>query len=229
MNRATMKTLLSRRLNDQAEENWDDDLLGTYINLAYALVLKQVRKIDPEAILNWEYRNTVANTVWYEKPAGTRGPVEIGLKSSASDTDWTALKRKPYYIARNWTGPDNVYCHRAGYIGIFPAPTAAVTQGIQFIHVPTATLADDTDVPRVEETLQLAIVIWAALLAKGESPESDTKEARDLQNIIQDIAVDYGQIDYGQGLAINADVSDARGRGQLQINSNNGIDNGRFY
>ena len=189
-------------------------------------MLKEIRKVDPEAILNWEYINTIAGTIWYEKPSGTRGAVEVGLKSTSAATDWTALTRKPYYVARDWTGSENVYCHRANYIGIFPAPTASVTNGIQLLHSPTATLSADTDVPRVEETLQLAIVYWAALLAKGETPESDTKEAAHLQQILASIPADYGNYDLSQPMQFDADVADARGRRVGALNP--GSDPGRF-
>lgn len=227
MNRGTMRTLLRRRINEPIADNWDDSTLDSLINVAYALVLKQVRKIDPESLLSWDYRDTVAGTIWYEKPSGTRGPVEVGLKSAAADTDWKALTRKPYYIARQFTSAvETVYCHRGRYIGIFPAPTTAVVQGIQFIHVPSDSLATDTDVPKLEETLHYGIVVWAALLAKGESPEADTKDAVELQRILGDIPADYGTPDYGQALALNPDVSDARGL--FGSNYRNDVDTGRF-
>lgn len=213
MTRGTIRTLVRRLLNEEVADNWTDDILNTLIDTAYALVLKQVRKVDPEAILFWDYRATVAGANWYEKPAGTRGPVEVGLKSSASDTDWAPLNRKPYYLARDWTGSDTVYCHRGQYVGIFPAPTVAISDGLQFIHAPTDSFAADTDVPKLETTLHYAIVLWAAMLAKGESPEDDSKNAKELGRILGDIALDYGTIDYGQALALNADVADARGRG----------------
>lgn len=223
MTRATIRTLMRRRLNEQVADNWDDSTLNTLINLAYALVLKQIRKVDPEALIFWDYRDTVVNVNWYEKPSGTRGPVEVGLKGSSADTDWSALVRKPYWLARDWTGSDTVYCHRGNYIGIFPAPTVAVTQGIQFIHVPTDTLADDTDVPKIEQTLHYAIAVWAALIAKGETPEDDTKDAKELQRLIGDIPLDYGTIDMSQPMALSLDVSDARGQGSTLISR--GIDN----
>lgn len=212
MNRSTIRTLVRRRLNETVADNWSDDVLNTLIDTAYALVLKQVRKVDPEAVLSWDYRNTVAGTVWYEKPAGTRGPVEVGLKKAAADADWTPLKRKPYFIARDWTGDETVYCHRGTYIGLFPAPTVAVVDGIQFIHAPTDALAADTDVPKLEATLHYAIVLWATLLAKGESPEADTKDALELARILADIPSDYGSPDLGQPVALSFDVADARGR-----------------
>ena len=212
MNRGTMRTLLRRRINEPIADNWDDGTLDSLINVAYVLVQKQVRKVDPEALLAWEYRDTAVGAVWYEKPSGTRGPVEVGLKSSPLDADWTPLTRKPYFLARQYVStPDTVYCHRGRYIGIFPAPSQAVTQGLQFMHAPTDSLALDTDVPRLEESLCYAIVVWAALLAKGESPEADTKDAVELQRILGDIPFDYGTIDYGQPLALVPDVSDARG------------------
>lgn len=218
MTRTTIRELIRRRLNETTADNWSDDVLNTIINLAYALVLKQVRKVDPEAVIFWDYRDTVADTNWYAKPAGTRGPVEVGLKTAASDTDWEPLKRAPYHIARDNTG-ETVYCHRGEYIGIFPAPTVAVTDGIQFLHAPTDTLAADADVPKLETTLHYAIVLWATLIAKGESPEADTKDAAELQRIIGDIPADYGSIDQGQVVALSPDVSDARSGGWGTLSS----------
>jgi hypothetical protein len=221
--RSTIRTLVRRRLNEETADNWSDSVLNTIIDLAYALVQKQVRKVDPEALLFWDYRNTVANTNWYEKPSGTRGPVEVGLKTTSADTDWTPLVRKPYHIARDWTG-ETVYCHRGNYVGIFPAPTTAVTNGIQFIHAPTDAIPTDDDSPKIEPTLHYAIVLWATMIAKGDSPESDTKDAQELQRIIGDIPIDYGTIDYGQPMTLSADVSDARGIGVGVVGDSPGID-----
>lgn len=222
MTLATIRTMLRRRLNEQTADNWDDNTLDIIINLAYALVQKQVRKVDPEALIFWDYRDTTVDVNWYEKPSGTRGPVEVGLKSSASDTTYTALVRKPYWIARDWTG-DPVYCHRGNYIGIFPAPTVSVTSGLSFLHAPTDTLAVDADVPKLESTLHYAVVLWASLIAKGETPEDDAKDAKELQRIIGDIPFDYGTIDLGQPMAFSADVEGADGRGTGSTLSN-GVD-----
>jgi hypothetical protein len=145
--------------------------------------------------------------------------VEVGLKTNVADTDWTPLTRVPYHLARDWDGSEHVYCHRGQYIGIFPAPTVSVTGGIQFIHAPTDTMTTDTDVPKVETTLHYAIVLWAALIAKGESPEDDTKDAKELGRIIGDIPQDYGSIDHGQSVALSADVADARGMGSTTLSS----------
>lgn len=212
MNRGLMRTLLRRRILEPQPDQWDDSTLNELLNLGLTLVRKQIRKVDYEFDLRWEYRDTVAGTSWYEKPAGTRGPVEIGLKKAASDSDWGPLKRKAYHIARQYTSEaETVYCHRGAYIGIFPAPSASVVQGIQFLHAPTETLAADTDVPRVEESMQYAVVCWAALLAKGESPEDDTKDAKELQRLLGDIPADYGSIDLGQPTYLEPDIADARG------------------
>lgn len=212
MNRATIRALVRRRLNEVVVDNWDDATLNVFIDLAYQLVTKQVRKVDPEAMLAWDYRATVVGEHWYEKPAGTRGPVEIAIKKSSADSDWSPLKRKPYFVARDWTGDEMVYCHRGTYIGLFPAPTVAVVDGIQFIHAPTDALAVDTDVPKLEPTLHLAIAIWASLIAKGESPEDDSKDAKELGRLVGDIPSDYGSPDLGQPVGLSLDVGDARGR-----------------
>ena len=224
MTRATIRSIVRRRLNEQVADQWQDSDLNVYINLAYALILKAVRKVDPEAVLFWDYRDTVAGTVWYAKPSGTRGPVEVGMKALSSATDWTPLVRRPYYIARDNTDVnDTVYCHRGQYIGIFPAPSVSVVSGLQFIHAPTDTLAVDTDVPKLEETLCYAIALRATLIAKGENPEDDTKEAVELKSIIDGIPSDYGSPDLGQPIGLSLDVSDARGRSG-SIFSSPGID-----
>lgn len=212
MNRGLMRTLLRRRLLEPTADQWDDSTLNELLNLGLALVRKQVRKVDLEFDVRWEYRDTVAGTNWYEKPSGTRGSIEIGIKKAASDADWTALTRKAYYIARTYTAESEmVYCHRGAYIGLFPAPSASVTNGIQFLHAPTETLADDADIPRLEESLQYAVICWASLLAKGESPESDDKDAKELARLLGDIPSDYGSIDLAQPTYLQADVADARG------------------
>lgn len=212
MNRGTMRTLLRRRLFEPTADQWDDSTLNSLLNLGVSLVRKQVRKVDPEFDIRWEYRDTVAGTTWYEKPSGTRGSIEIGVKKAASDSDWTALARKPYHTARLYTSDaEMVYCHRGAYVGLFPAPTTSVTDGIQFLHAPTETLATDTDVPRLEESLQYAVVCWAALLAKGESPEDDTKDAKELARLLGDIPSDYGTPDLSHPVLLQPDVSDSRG------------------
>jgi hypothetical protein len=213
MNRLTMRTLLRRRLLEPQADQWDDSTLNSLLNLGIVLVRKQIRKVDPEFDIRWECKDTVAGISWYEKPAGTRGLIEVGLKAAASDTDWSALKRAAYHVARTVVNAnETVYCHRGAYIGIFPAPSSSVVDGIQFLHAPTETLATDTDVPRIEESLQYAVVCWAALLAKGESPEDDSKDAKELARLLGDIPADYGSIDLSQPVLLQADVADARGR-----------------
>jgi hypothetical protein len=212
-----MRTLLRRRLLEPQEDQWSDSTLNDLLNLALALVRKQVRKVDYEFDIRWEYRDTVAGTSWYEKPSGTRGSIEIGIKKAASDADWEALTRKAYHIAKTYTSEaEMVYCHRGVYIGLFPAPSASVADGIQFLHAPSETLAADTDVPRLEESLQYAVVCWAALLAKGESPEDDTKDAKELVRLLGDIPADYGSLDLSQPVLLQADVADARGNRWIQ-------------
>lgn len=212
MNRGLMRTLLRRRLLEPVADQWDDSTLNELLNLALSMVRKQVRKTDYEFDIRWEYRDTIAGTNFYEKPSGTRGSIEIGIKKASSDPDWVALVRRAYHIARTFTSESEmVYCHRGAYIGLFPAPSASVVQGIQFLHAPTETLAVDADIPRLEESLQYAVVCWAALLAKGESPEDDSKDAKELTRLLGDIPADYGSIDLSQPTYLQADVADARG------------------
>lgn len=226
MTRATIRTFLRRRLQEETADDWSDDDLNALINLAYALVAKQVRKVDATFLLHWEKRDTVAGTNWYERPEGSRGLVDIGLLRSSTSTDIDYLRRASGEVARkNTNDSERVYTIMGDFIGIFPAPTESVTNGLLIIHVPTPTLAEDTDVPKVEATLHYAIVCWATLLAKGESPEDDSKDARELARILADIPDDYGQNDYSQPPLLSPDVSDARGKYGSQLD--NDVDPGR--
>ena len=214
MNRSTMRTYLRRRLNEQTEDDWDDSILNEFLNIGYALIAKQIRKVDPEYLLYWTYRDTVASTSWYEKPEGNRGISFVGIKNAASDSTYTQLERRAHHVARLIVqDSQQVYCHRGEYIGIFPAPSTAVTNGIELLHAPTPEMSADTDVPKLETTLQYAMVCWAALIAKGESPEADNKDADELRRMLAEIPDDYGiGADLGNPTLITADVSDARGR-----------------
>jgi hypothetical protein len=226
MNRGAIRTMVRRRIQEEEADDWSDNDLNTLINVAYALVAKQVRKVNPTFLLHWEHRDTVAGTNWYEMPEGSRGPVDIGLLISSGSTDVQYLCRASGEVARqNTNESETVYTLMGDFIGIFPAPSQSVTNGLLIIHVPTPTLAEDTDVPKLEATLHYAIVCWTALLAKGESPEDDTKEAKELSRILSDIPDDYGQDDFSQPPKLSPDVSDARGKYGSQLD--NGVDPGR--
>lgn len=214
MTRGTIRTVLRRILLDVPADQWSNSELNEHINTAYAAVRKQIRKFDPEDALFWETRNLESGVNWYLKPEGTRGIAEVALLSSGT---YVPIKRKfyreivPFGATEPLSTSDSVYCHRGKYIGIFPTPTANVTNGIQIIHIPTDTLSDDSDVPIAELTLHMAIVYWAALFAKGESPEDDTKEAKSLRALLSDIPADYGTADVSTPMQFTPDVADARG------------------
>ena len=210
-----MRTYLRRRLNEQTAEDWDNAVLNEFLNITYALITKQIRKVDPEYLLYWEYRDTVSGTSWYEKPEGTRGISFVGFMGTAvSPAVYDRLERRSYHIARELTtGEDTVYVHRGEYLGIFPAPENTVVNGIELILAPTPELSADTDVPKLETSLQYAMVCWAALIAKGESPESDNKDADELRRMLAEIPDDYGGgPDLGEPLLLSGDISDARGK-----------------
>jgi len=203
----TLRTLLRRRLGEITADNWTDVLLDELINLAYSMVYKEVRRVEPDAITHWSYRNTVAGTSWYQKPQDTRGLLRVGYMGTlVAPAVYTQLFPKPIEIAESWNGTDPVYCTRGIFVGIFPAPTVSVVNGLEFQHTPTPTLALDTDSPDLEASLQYAIILWACLLAKGESPESDSKEASQLQTILADIPNDYGQPSLDRPMQLSIDI-----------------------
>lgn len=213
MQRSAIRTLVRKHLQEPAAANWADADLNTLIDLAVALVAKAIRKVLPDAFVSTSTANIVSGTNWYNFPAGCRAIKRVGLLSSGV---YGRIERKSQDIAESWTG-DTVYCVRGQQIGLFPTPTANLALGIQYEYAPTLSLTQDTDEPVFAAELHLAVVLWATLLAKGESPEDDTKEARQLQQLLADIPEDYGAMNHDSPETLTVDVDRLAGRGGSRL------------
>lgn len=236
MTRIEARELLRRRLNSpEGDPNWSNSTLNTLLGLGQAFVWKKVRAVNREASLFWDVRNLTSGQNWYEKPAGTTGVVEVAVLD-AGGTTYTPLDRLPYQIASDPLqvtsgSPVPGYCHRANFIGIFPAPTANITSGLRLLIAGTpAAGADTDDYSPLELTLQYGIVLYATILAKGESPEDDGKDQRDLAVLVADIPTDYSDLDVSQPIALNSPAAaKARGFGRPSVQHRNDLDPGRSF
>jgi hypothetical protein len=207
MTRATIRTLLRRQGQDVPSQEWSNAELNDIINLAYAKVMKEIVKVDPEAHLFWDTMDSTASTAWYPLPTATFGMVQVGIKSTASDTAFTKLKKKKYNDIKGNTGTTQAYCRRGTWIGIFPAPSTGVTDGIELIHSPIMSLGSDTEEPRIKIPAQEAILYAAKDLMLGETDESSQDTLRRYAEIIGDLPLWYSlDSDGGDRLQIELGV-----------------------
>lgn len=194
MTRGTIRTVLRRNIKDpETGGEFSNAELNDIINLGYSLVQKEVRKFYPEAHLTWDYINTEVGENWYPLPP-TFSVTHVGYKASATDTVWTVLGPPKAYrdlAGLVTTGSTTYYTRRGQWIGIFPAPTEAVTDGIEIVHNSIHSMSADGETPRVKVPLHLAILYWAKLIALGETDANAGETRQRLDEILGDIASWY--------------------------------------
>jgi hypothetical protein len=189
MTRLQLRDKLRRRVNEEvgdADAGWTDAELNTELNEAYAFIQKEIYKIDHEAHLFWDLMAVTATVSWYPLPP-TFGVSEFGMKSAASDTAFTRLDRKPYERIKNRTGTTHYYCQRGQWLGIFPAPSTTVADGLELVHTPIMSMSADTDIPRIKLPLHEAILLKAKISVLGDTGEDPAQARQNLADIINDL------------------------------------------
>lgn len=190
MTRGEIRTLLRRHIQDTAAVAWTTDELDSVINLAYANVQKEIIKADPEAHLFWDRMDTTAGTNWYPL-LNSFGISHVAIKGSSSDTVWTILSPRRYRDFYTYSGTSQIYTKRGQWIGVYPAPTVSVTNGLEVLHAPIMAigsgLSNDSEVPRIKTPLHLAIVYWSKLIALGDTDEQSGETRDRLQEILGDL------------------------------------------
>jgi len=192
MTRLTMRTLLSRFVNDVDDVEWSAAEKNEALNESYYERQGEVQAIDPEAVIFWDNMNTTSGTNWYPLPP-TFGVISVGFKASSSDTSFTKLDHQLYEDIKDSTGTTNYYTLRGEWLGIFPAPSASVTNGIELQHRPIHTLTVDTDEPKLKLPLHRAIVLGAKLFLLGDTNEKSAEDEKKLERIMQNATLWYGQ------------------------------------
>jgi len=194
MTRAQIKTLFRRRVHDVEGIQWSDAEQNDLINLAYAKVQKEIVKVRPDAFLYWDYMNLTAGVSLYPLPA-TFGVRRVGVKAAASDTTYTKLSKKEWEAVMDGLGDGSLRQYYALpndiWLGIYPAPTSTIVNGIELVHTPILALSDDAEVPRIKLPLHDAIALWAVVIAKGETDEDGMLAKNELNNLIDDLPFWY--------------------------------------
>jgi len=173
MNLVQMRTMLRRNVQDVASVQWSDAECNEALNMAYHMIQGEIQIVAPESLITWDYMNIVSGTNWYPLPPSF-GIVAVSLRASTADP-YVKLTHKIYEdIVGLDTGYTQYYTIRGEWIGIFPAPTANVSLGIELMHVSIHSLADDNEVAKIKLPLHLAIVLQAQIILLGDTSE-DTK------------------------------------------------------
>jgi hypothetical protein len=187
MTRASMRTLLRREIRDTASVDWQNDSdLDDILNMAYTLVQKTIMKSFPEAHLSWDRLDLVSGRSWYPLPEHF-GVSHVAIKYSSADTVWTPLENGAYTDIYLATSTPAKFTRKGQWIGIFPAPSANITDGLEVLHTPIMTLGSDTEVPKIKVPLHLAIVLWAKLICLGETDETAGETRMRIQEIMDDL------------------------------------------
>ncbi len=196
MTRGAMRTLLRRWIRDANSTDWADADLNEILNLAYTKVQKTIFKSFPEAHLSWDYLDLTNAVSWYPLPEHFAFS-HVAVKSSSSDTVWTTLAPKDYADIKSLAGTTQYFTRKGQWIGIFPAPTETITDGIQIVHTPVMTMSDDAEVPKIKVPVHEAIVLWGKLLCLGDTDENSGETGSRLQEILNDLNSWYDLNNYG--------------------------------
>ena len=192
MTRLQMRTMLRRFVNDVDGVEWSDDECNQALTESYYERQGEVQAIDPEAVIFWDNMNTTSGTNWYPLPP-TFGVISVGFKSASSDTSFTKLDHQLYEDIKDLDGTTTYYTLRGEWLGIFPAPSASVTNGIELMHRPIHTMTIDADEPKLKLPLHRAIVLGAKLVLLGDTNEESKEDERKLEAIMKNATLWYGQ------------------------------------
>lgn len=195
MTKGTARAMVRRRLNERAADGWDDLEINELVREALKLVQKWVVKVDAFAFMAIAYVDTIAGTAgeFYALPGDFWYEFEIGYKATGSSS-YTRLERDGYETIREFSSDATAkYARRGGYLALWPNPSAAVTAGLRIQYMPTLTTGDDADPDNddirlpLHDALHMAVVVWAVMLALGDTQESKSELAGELRMLLEDM------------------------------------------
>jgi hypothetical protein len=182
MNLLQLRTKTRRKVQDVASVQWTDAEINEAINQAYYDLQAEVHVVHPEAIVYWDTLNSVAGTNWYPMPPSF-GIISVSLKADSS-SEYVKLEPKLYEDIKDLDGTTVYYTLRGDWIGIFPAPSVSVVNGIELMHKAINTLTVDADEPRIKLPLHNAIVLMAKVDLLGDTNEDSASDKSRIKEII---------------------------------------------
>lgn len=176
---------------------WSNAEINAVINDSYYDLQMELQMSNPEAIIAWDTIDLTVDENWYPKPP-TFGLISVSVDPE-DEGKYTKLKLKNYEDIKNQTETSMLGCERGDWIGIFPAPSASVTDGVEVMHRPIDTLVADADIPKLKLPLHQAICLQAKIFLLGDTNESADRDEKKLEKIKERMPLLYmGAIDEAQ-------------------------------
>ena len=191
MNRATIHTLVRKRINEATADQWSDADVNSAINVGYQQMEMVILESDPDAFIKVDRAALVVTQHEYAKPASLIHEIDVSILDSVSG-DYDVIKMGNYHDVRG-RGSSEVqqYAHYGRYIFLGPAPDAALAAGLQIVYVPALVLSVAASVPQLAQAYHTAIVISAAITLIGETADGIDKMMKERDYAYGRLRVQY--------------------------------------
>lgn len=191
MTRGTMRGMLRRRLKEVTADQWTDTNLNELLEIALHQVQKEIMKVRGDAFMVEDSAPLVASQEFYQLPSGFWYELLVKFRTSTSSA-YNTLKRGSYENFEDMDpDADVVYDIRGRFITFGPLPTVSVNPGFKIQYIPTLAFGSDAAVPDIHLALHMAVVLFAQLLAMGETDESTSETAALYKSFVDDIPTYY--------------------------------------
>lgn len=206
MNASTMEGHFQRIMGDEGQEDWDSPETYEFLNIGLQDIQEEVMAIDQDAFLQWDTADIVKDQRFYARPVSSYYALEIAYSADPSTQKYKPMKVEPFSEIRKdetrsarGEGVEIVdaveyadTCSIGGkYIYLGWQPTVNVTDGLQIAYTYMITVAVASDVPDLPLYLHYGAVLSAAMAALNETPDEDTKIAKNRQRIVNKIPLYY--------------------------------------
>lgn len=184
MIRSDMRGVLRGWLQEAIADQWQNTDLDRYLNLGVREVQKLIVSLEPESIKKTYTAHLTAGVAGADKkfsyPVGTWGVIELGISSDG--VNYTAMRRISLAQARSGDYTEYSFVPWSPRLfALFPAPTAAVTNGLRAIVVPTLMMAVDTDSCPVQPAYDTLVIKEAERFALRDRGEPTDKLDAEIQ------------------------------------------------
>ncbi len=181
MNRASLRTLLSRQMSDVSAVDFVTAELNEALNEGVLGALKLQLSILPDSVKAISKSHIVLGQEFYEKPSDVFYLYKVQMLQA--DGTYKTIEKRDYDVieSRSSEAEDSVWAHFGRYAALSPIPAAGVTNGLRWLYVPTGQMTADTDIPVVHPGLHRLVFLEAALslLPETGEPTKEIREARE--------------------------------------------------
>ena len=191
MNRATIHTLVRKRINEATADQWSDNDVNSAINSGYQQMEMIILESDPDAYIKVDRAALVADQHEYAKPGSLIAEIDVSILDSASGK-YNVLKIGNYHdVRKRQAGQEQQYAHYGRYYFLGPAPDANLPAGLQLVYVPSLVLSTDISVPQIGHAYHLAIVLSASVALIGETADDAGKLMKERDFFFSRLKVQY--------------------------------------